>query len=465
MLVKEKKETKKEKKREKILEAAAELFSHRSYHEVMMEEVAKLTDVAKGTVYNYFTSKEELYFSIMKIRMEKLINSVKEKISSESNSINSLHSFITHIYMFMMKYQSFFLIYQKESLDSENLFCEELRNLESQLRSLITEIIKKGVKENLFRNVEENFTVSLILGSIYGSVQRGINQKLNHDQMKQEREMVFEFVLHGLYSGFENNKVLPLKDKTIVLTRSLEQSKESAEALAKLGANVVVFPTLEIVPPTDWNQFDEIVKNCNDIDYIIFTSTHAVRMFFRRCTEINVLINYNRIKVVAVGNKTAIVCSKFGIPVHIIPDEFSASGVIQKLSNYELKNKLVFIPRSAIGREELPIGLKDRGAIIKSVATYNVTIPSGESVETGKKQIEQNKTDLFVFTSPSTFENFLQILRIDHPSEYFKNRTVAAIGPTTKSAIENHKVKVNIMPDEYTIDGLVEKIVEHFNQL
>ena len=81
MLVKERRETKREKKREKILDAAAELFSHKSYHEVMMEDVAKLTDVAKGTVYNYFTSKEELYFSIMKIRMEKLINSVKENLN------------------------------------------------------------------------------------------------------------------------------------------------------------------------------------------------------------------------------------------------------------------------------------------------------------------------------------------------------------------------------------------------
>lgn len=465
MLVKERRETKREKKREKILDAAAELFSHKSYHEVMMEDVAKLTDVAKGTVYNYFASKEELYFSIMKIRMEKLINSVKEKISNESNSINSLHSFITHLYMFMMKYQSFFLIYQKESLDAENAFCEELRDLEFQLRSLLTGIIQKGIKEKLFRNVEEKFAVTLILGSIYGSVQRGINQKLNHDQMIQEREMVFEFVLHGLYSGFKNNEVLPLKNKMIVLTRSLEQSKESADALAKLGANVIVFPTLEIVPPASWDQFDEIAKSNSEIDYIIFTSAHAVRMFSKRCSEINVIINYNRIKVVAVGNKTSSVCSKHGIPVHIIPDEFSASGVIQKLSNYELKDKLVFIPRSAIGREELPIGLKERGAIIKSVATYNVTIPSGESVETGKKQIEQNKTDLFVFTSPSTFENFLQILKIDHPFEYFKNRTVAAIGPTTKSAIENHKVKVDIIPDEFTIEGLVEKIVEYFNQL
>jgi uroporphyrinogen-III synthase len=465
MLVKEKRETKRERKRERILESAAELFSHKNYHEVMMEEVAKLTDIAKGTVYNYFASKEELYFSIMKIRMENLINSVREKISNESNSINSLHSFITHLYMFMMKYQSFFLIYQKESLDSANLFCDELRDLESQLRSLLTGIIRKGIQENLFRTVEEKFSVSLILGSIYGSVQRGINQNHSNDQIINEREMVFEFVLHGLYSGFKNNEVLPLKDKTIVLTRSLEQSKESADALAKLGANVIVFPTLEIVSPTSWDQFDEIVKGNNEIDYIIFTSAHAVRMFSKRCSEINVIINYNRIKVVAVGNKTSSVCSKFGIPVHIIPDEFSASGVIQKLSGYELKNKTVLIPRSAIGREELPKGLKDRGAIIKSVAVYNVTIPSGESMEIGRKQIEQNKTDLFVFTSPSTFENFLQILKIDHPFEYFRNRIVAAIGPTTKSAIENHKVKVNIMPNEYTIDGLVEKIVDHFNQL
>ena len=65
MLVTEKRETKKQIKRERILEAAADLFSQKSYHEVMMEDVAKMTSVAKGTVYNYFSSKEDLYFSIM----------------------------------------------------------------------------------------------------------------------------------------------------------------------------------------------------------------------------------------------------------------------------------------------------------------------------------------------------------------------------------------------------------------
>ena len=55
-------EDKKEQKRKRIIESAAKLFSQKSYHEVMMEDVAKLSSIAKGTVYNYFDSKEELYF-------------------------------------------------------------------------------------------------------------------------------------------------------------------------------------------------------------------------------------------------------------------------------------------------------------------------------------------------------------------------------------------------------------------
>ena len=151
MQIVEKKEIKKQKKREKIIDAAAELFSHKSYHEVMMEDVAKLISVAKGTVYNYFTSKEELYFSIMQLRMEILISSLKEKIAAEESSLDSLRSFTTHLYMFMMKYQNFFLIYQKESLDNDNTLSTDLAALEKQLTDIITGIVVQGKAKGVFR--------------------------------------------------------------------------------------------------------------------------------------------------------------------------------------------------------------------------------------------------------------------------------------------------------------------------
>ncbi len=116
MIAVQKKENKKKLKREKIIDAAAELFSRKNYHEVMMEDVAKLVSVAKGTVYNYFNSKEDLYFSIMQSRLEKLTSLLKERINSEGSTIGALRAFVVNIYSFMMANRNFFLIFRKETL-------------------------------------------------------------------------------------------------------------------------------------------------------------------------------------------------------------------------------------------------------------------------------------------------------------------------------------------------------------
>ncbi len=462
MIVEKKRESKKNIKRKKIIDSAANLFSRKSYHEVMMEDVAKMSDIAKGTVYTYFNSKEELYFSIMRLRMEKLTTSLKEKIKDETSSIDSLHSFVIHLYMFMMKYQDFFLMYQKESLKAENELCSELVALEVELKNLLAGIIEAGKKENLFRNIETKFAVDLILGSVYGTVYRGIENNFTEQEIQKERERVFDFILHGLFYNTNTVSSLPLRNKTLVITRAVEQSKESAETFKHLGANVIIFPTLDIVPPESWNQFDSAVMGKAKIDFIIFTSAHAVQMFIMRCNELNVKLDFSRMKIVAVGNKTAAVCEKNNIHVDIIPQKFSADGVITELSNFDLESKVIFIPRSAIGREELPEELEKLGAIIKSAPAYNVSIPSNEKITANLEKLNQSRPDLFIFTSPSTFENFLQILKISEPVNYFEKFDIAAIGPSTKTAIENKGLRVNVMPDEYTIDGLAKAIVEYY---
>jgi uroporphyrinogen-III synthase/AcrR family transcriptional regulator len=452
----------KEIKRNKIIESASVLFSRKSYHEVMMEDVAKLASIAKGTVYNYFSSKEELYFSIMKGRMEKLNSSLKEIVSGQKSVVDSLRSYILHLYMFMMKYQNFFMMYRKESLSADYVLCAELIELEKDLKEILRDIIKSGKKEGVFRDIDDEFGVDIVLGSLYGSVHRGIVMGLNEDQKITEREKTYDYILHGLFSGFQYNIDLPLKNKRIVVTRAVETSKDSAEIFIQLGADVITFPTLDIVPPDNWNQFDEFILGKNKINFIIFTSAHAVKMFSKRLEELNFKINYSKIIVVAVGNKTAAVCEKYGIPINIIPKNFSSEGVVYELLKFRLNKKVIFIPRSAIGREELPNNLAELGAIIKSIPVYNVAVPSQECLAPYIENLKKSNPDLFIFTSPSTFENFLQILKIADPVRYFGKSAIAAIGPTTKSAIENRNLNIDVMPEEYTIDGLANAIVNYY---
>ena len=52
-------------KETRILDTAAELFSRQPFHKVLLSDVARVAAVGKGTLYLYFTSKEDLYVAVL----------------------------------------------------------------------------------------------------------------------------------------------------------------------------------------------------------------------------------------------------------------------------------------------------------------------------------------------------------------------------------------------------------------
>ncbi|MCX7779766.1 MAG: TetR/AcrR family transcriptional regulator [Negativicutes bacterium] len=53
-------------KRQQILEAAYIVFSRKGYHRATVDEIIALADTGKGTVYNYFNNKEQLFYTLIK---------------------------------------------------------------------------------------------------------------------------------------------------------------------------------------------------------------------------------------------------------------------------------------------------------------------------------------------------------------------------------------------------------------
>lgn len=258
------------------------------------------------------------------------------------------------------------------------------------------------------------------------------------------------------------NTDLPLKNKIIILTRSHEQASESIPIFEKLGAKVILFLTIKIVPPKSWNEFDELVSKISNYDYLVFTSANAARMFGKRCEELGVGLIYNSIKVIAVGRKTKAACIENNIPVHITPYKFTSKGIIKKLKEIDFKGKRFFIPQSAIARDELKLGIEEMGGIVHTADVYDVGIPDKEEIKDNIEELSKQKPDVFIFTSPSTFENFLKIMGLTKPVEYFLGSHIAAIGPTTKSAIEKSGVVVDIMPVEHSMDAVAKALVDFY---
>src|SRR4051812_43097362 len=77
-------ERKKQRTRRQIADTARELFADRGFDAVTVAEVARAADVAEKTVFNYFATKEDLFYSGMEAFEEQLLGAVRDREPGET---------------------------------------------------------------------------------------------------------------------------------------------------------------------------------------------------------------------------------------------------------------------------------------------------------------------------------------------------------------------------------------------
>ncbi|MGB7189007.1 MAG: uroporphyrinogen-III synthase, partial [Acidobacteriaceae bacterium] len=70
---------------------------------------------------------------------------------------------------------------------------------------------------------------------------------------------------------------LPLAGKRVLVTRARRQAGQLSAELAKLGAEAVEIPAIEILPPESFAALDAALQNLSEFEWLIVTSANAVR--------------------------------------------------------------------------------------------------------------------------------------------------------------------------------------------
>ena len=255
-----------------------------------------------------------------------------------------------------------------------------------------------------------------------------------------------------------------LEKKNIVLTRAKDQSVETVKQLKELGANVISFPTIKITTITNNNSLDEIIRNINIYNSIIFTSENAVKSLLEKIDELNVRFDPKAFFVISIGDKTTQYCKEKGFRVDFQSNISNSDSLLKELGYIDLVGRKIFIPGSSLANPKQFDSLEDHGAKINSTPVYTNTVNDIENLDKELSQLTKHKIDLYIFTSPSTFNGFIEILNLDNPKEYFENKNIAVIGPVTKQAIIDLGIKPNIIPPNFTMSYLIKEIVKFYSK-
>jgi uroporphyrinogen-III synthase len=250
---------------------------------------------------------------------------------------------------------------------------------------------------------------------------------------------------------------LSSKIKNIVVTRSKEQSQNDFTELESLGINVIYFPAIKIEESERIIDLKILLSKNSRFDYIIFPSFNSAKYFLVALNETYYDINLIRLKI-AVGSKTKAYCEKHKIHIDYVPEEYSAEGVIKYLSENDLEGKKILIPKSEIGRRDLENYLRERKSEVFSIPVYKNELPNEDELKNIIDEVNESEIDLFLFTSPSNYENFVTLMNIEYEADYFSNSRIIAIGNSTKKVIEENGVEVFSVPNEFTIEGMVNEV-------
>ena len=256
----------------------------------------------------------------------------------------------------------------------------------------------------------------------------------------------------------------PLFGRHILVTRSVNQAGDLSERLAAVGAQVYTLPLIEILESDVLQPLDEAIDSLPNWHWLLFTSANGVNFFFKRLRHLQHDARaLSRVRIAAVGSKTAHALSKHNIRADLIPVEPSQRGLINAFSKLEVEGLRFLFPTSELSRIDLPEALEARGAHVERVIAYQNRAPNFD--QTVSRLTSEEPIDLIIFTSPSAIHHAYEVLGEQEANALLDQSDIACMGSTTADAARARGLKVAVQPERSSIPNLVEAICAHYSAL
>lgn len=255
-----------------------------------------------------------------------------------------------------------------------------------------------------------------------------------------------------------------LAHRRIVVTRPRAQAQRFIDLLEQQGAEVLEFPTIEVVPMASYERLDAAIDQLATYHWLIFTSVNGVEYFTERFrARQKEITSLRHLQLATIGPATAQAVEALGLRVHAVPEEYRAEALVTVLG--EVNGKRMLLPRAEQARAVLPKELQALGAQVDEIAAYRTVLPQATAVQDVRALLQAGHVDMVTFTSSSTVRNFAALFPADELLTLCRHTRIGCIGPITAETVKEYGLVVTVQSTVYTIPAFAQAIVEYFEKV
>lgn len=253
----------------------------------------------------------------------------------------------------------------------------------------------------------------------------------------------------------------PLFGQRILIPRPVEQARSTSAAIRQRAALPVVRPAIEIRPMNDRSRLQAAVLQAHSYDWVIFTSQNGVQQFFAQVDALGKDARvFGSARIAVIGPKTGEALKLRGIVADLCAEQFVAESLFDDLKRQPFPLGRVLIPRAKEAREILADSLRELGVEVDVVHAYETLAVSGAARQHLLTGIE-HECDVILFTSSSMVDAVCRALGAEQ-MKLLQDKVVVCIGPVTHATAVKHGLQVQVVAQEYTVDGALDALSEYF---
>ena len=159
-----------------IIESAKKLFNTKGVEQTTMDDIAKEADYSKSTIYVYFKSKDEIYYSIAGEYMNLLKERLEDCTIKLEDSEDCYYKICNTIFKFQQKYPLYFetligeINVDPQQLKQDNIL-KEIYNTGEEINNIISRVLQFGIDNQFIRkDIELIPTVMYLWSAISGII-------------------------------------------------------------------------------------------------------------------------------------------------------------------------------------------------------------------------------------------------------------------------------------------------------
>ncbi|HSR11725.1 MAG TPA: TetR/AcrR family transcriptional regulator [Thermodesulfobacteriota bacterium] len=181
-------------KRERILRAATQLFAERGFNRTDMDEIAKRSEVAKGSLYNYFCSKDDLFVHVCRDAIARSRRATWGEVQGDWDIYQVVdHIFRRHV-IFEFSYPEYHRLHLNFSSSRMERFADKL-GLESEQHTSrrLKELLKKGIRQGIIRRDLDVAMTAFMINSLYILFMASLVSRYYQIRMKEYLDIEEDF--------------------------------------------------------------------------------------------------------------------------------------------------------------------------------------------------------------------------------------------------------------------------------